>query len=217
MARPLAGNLTRLRNGEWRLRFPWNGNPQHVHRFGPDSVGWTPERVERERAFVIEQVRRGVYQPSDAPRIGAAARAEAAPTFAVAAANFMARYARRIDNEGTVADVRRRLTWVMDVFGPEPVDTVDDGVAVTYVDAMLAEREAIRAAAADGHPLMQTIRDSRGRAYQMRRRALSNSSINKGLDAAKMVLRECRAFGQLADVPTFKQAPEGAAAVSLVP
>ena len=59
----------------------------------------------------------------------------------------------------------------MDVFGPEQVDAVDDGLAVRYVDAMLAEREAIRAAAADGHPLIQTIRDSRGRVYQMRHTA----------------------------------------------
>ncbi len=87
-----------------------------------------------------------------------------------------------------------------------PVDAVDDGLALTYVDAMLAERETIRAAAADGHPLMQTIRDSRGRVYEMRRRPLSNSSIKKGLDAAKMVLNECRVLGQLDEVPTFKQA-----------
>ena len=96
MARPLSGNLTRLRNGEWRLRFPCDGNPQHVHRFGPDSVSWTPERIEREREFVIEQVRRGVYLASGAAASAATARSQAAPTFAVAAANFMARYARRM-------------------------------------------------------------------------------------------------------------------------
>ena len=71
---------------------------------------------------------------------------------------------------------------------------------------MLGERETIRAAAAAGHSLTHTIRDSRGRVYETRRRALSNASINKGLDAAKMVLRECRALGQLGDVPAFKQA-----------
>jgi hypothetical protein len=118
----------------------------------------------------------------------------------------MLRYGRRTENQGTVADVERRLSWVMDVFGSASVHAVDDGLALSYVDAMLAERETIRAAAADGHPLMQTIPDSRGRVYEMRRRALSNSSINKGLDAAKMVLKECRALGQLDDVPTFKQA-----------
>jgi hypothetical protein len=58
------------------------------------------------------------------------------------------------------------------------------------VDAMLAERETIHAAAAGGYPLMQTIRDSRGRVYEMRRRALSNSSISKGHDAARMGLKD---------------------------
>jgi integrase len=206
MARPRKGSLGRLPNGEWRLRFPWGGNPQHVHRFGPESAGWTPEQAERERSFVIQQVRRGVYRPPGAPEPPPTARRAPAPTFAVAAANFMLRYRRRMENDATIADVERRLSWVMDIFGPVPVDAVDDGLALTYVDAILAERETIRAAAADGRPLTQEIRDSRGRVYEMRRRALSNTSINRGLDAAKMVLKECRALGQVAEVPTFKQA-----------
>jgi integrase len=57
---------------------------------------------------------------------------------------------------------------------------------------MLAEREAIRAAAAGGHPLMQTIALPDGRTYQRRQRPLSNGSINKAIAAVRMVLKDAR-------------------------
>src|SRR3954452_14192979 len=57
---------------------------------------------------------------------------------------------------------------------------------------MLAEREAIRVAAAAGRPLMQTVMLPDGRTYERRRRPLSNGSINKAIAAVRMVLKDAR-------------------------
>src|SRR3954452_17106791 len=57
---------------------------------------------------------------------------------------------------------------------------------------MLAEREAIRVAAAAGRPLMQTVMLPDGRTYERRRRPLSNESINKAIAAVRMVLNDAR-------------------------
>src|SRR3954454_11018498 len=67
-----------------------------------------------------------------------------------------------------------------------------DRLPEDFVQAMLAEREAIRAAAAGGHPLMQTIALPDGRTYQRRQRPLSNGSINKAIAAVRMVLKDAR-------------------------
>jgi hypothetical protein len=80
----------------------------------------------------------------------------------------------------------------MDHFGSYRVDRIDEIVIEDFVQAMLAEREAIRAAAAAGHPLVQTITLPDGRTYERRRRPLSNGSINKAIAAVRMVLKDAR-------------------------
>src|SRR3954466_9964484 len=111
MPRPLTGHLAQLRTGEWRVRFPWDGNPGHVHRFGPESKDWDRQRLEREREYVMERVRRGEYAPpAAAPDLHrTASRDRETPTFAVVAANYMRRYELRHTNAKTVDSERRAL------------------------------------------------------------------------------------------------------------
>ena len=70
------------------------------------------------------------------------------------------------------------------------------------------ERAAIERAAAEGAPLIRTVRDPRtGRSHQARRRGVSNGSIRKALDAAERVLRDAKNRGVLAgEVPALKSA-----------
>ena len=209
MPRRLTGHLAQLKSGEWRVRFPWDGNPGYVHRFGPESKDWDRERLERERDYVIERVRRGEYTPPvSAPQPHRAApRETGAPTFAVVAANYMQRYALRHPNAKTVDSERRALEWTLPTLGDVPVDEVDVALTDRYVTAKLQERADVQAAGAAGHPLMVTQTDTRLGSYQRRQRALNNASINKGLFAAKRVLVYARDRGHLgdADVPPLQR------------
>src|SRR3954452_15353547 len=209
MPRRLTGHLAQLKSGEWRVRFPWDGNPGYVHRFGPESKDWDHERLERERDYVMERVRRGEYAPPfPAPTLRRATpRESGAPTFAVVAANYMQRYDLRHPNAKTVDSERRSLEWTLPTLGDVPVDEVDVALTDRYVSAKLQERSDVQAAAAGGHPLMVSQTDTRLGSYQRRQRALNNASINKGLFAAKRVLVYARDRGHLgdADVPPLQR------------
>lgn len=107
-----------------------------------------------------------------------------------------------------IRDLERRLSVVMDKFGPAPIDELDFGLADELVVELCEERAAIERAAAEGVPLMRTARDARiGSSYQARRRGISNGSIRKALDAAERVLRDAKKRGVLVgEVPALKSA-----------
>jgi len=89
---------------------------------------------------------------------------------------------------------------------------VNFALADELVAGLCEERAAIERAAAEGVPLMRSLLDPRtGRRYDARRRAVSNGSIRKSLDAAERVLRDARKRGALAgEVPALKSAaPKG--------
>ena len=146
------------------------------------------------------------------------------PTFQVEASQWLHR--RKLmtgDLDGrskTIRDLEWRLSVVMDKFGSEPIDRVDFALADELVVELCEERAAIERAAAEGVPLMRTMRDPRtGRRYEARRRAVSNGSIRKALDAAERVLRDARKRGALTgEVPALKSAaPKSRPPATLVP
>jgi integrase len=94
----------------------------------------------------------------------------------------------------------------MDTFGPLPVDAITIGAAKTYVSAMLDERRRLQDLAAAGQTELITINASNGRTWQQRRRALSNSSINKGIVAAMRVLDDAKDDGYLITVSNLNKA-----------
>ena len=134
-------------------------------------------------------IARGEWSPPDHDQ-PAAAPGEP-PSFQVFASEWLERKRRRVDTK-THQDLLWRLTMGMDHFGSHRVDRIDEVVIEDFVQAMLAEREAIRVAAAGGHPLMQEIALPDGRTYERRRRPLSNGSINKAIAAVRMVLKDAR-------------------------
>ena len=191
MARPAVGTVIRKRTGRgtsYALRVTFHGERVFVP-LGGSWDGWTEERVQAEREHIARMIARGEWTPPDHDQ-PAAAPGEP-PSFQVFASEWLERKRRRVGTK-THSDLLWRLTMGMDHFGPHRVDRIDEVVIEDFVQAMLAEREAIRVAAAAGHPLMQTIALPDGRTYERRRRPLSNGSINKAIAAVRMVLKDAR-------------------------
>ena len=213
MARPRRGTLKRRPTKQgisYGVAFTYRGEEFYEH-FGGEWEGWDEERAAEEQRFLIEKVNRGEWTPAKAePARGLAAAAS--PSFQVEASQWLhRRKVRAGDLEGrskTIRDLEWRLSVVMDKFGPAPIDELDFGLADELVVELCEERAAIEHAAAEGVPLMRTVRDSRtGTSYQARRRALSNGSIRKALDAAERVLRDAKKRGVLVgEVPALKSA-----------
>ena len=191
MSRPRTGSIRRKKTAlgtSYGLRISWRGRVLY-HHLGGAWEGWTEERVDAERAYIMAQVDRGEYVPPRPPAAPALPDKET-PTFQVFASITLARWRRRVASK-TAADLEWRLRTAMDHFGSLRLDEVDEAVADEFVDWALREREAIREAAAAGHPLTEPYTDVRtGRTHHRRRRGLSNSSINKVLVAVRRVLKE---------------------------
>jgi integrase len=191
VARPTVGTVIRkrtTRGTNFALRVTFAGERVFVP-LGGSWEGWTEERVQAEREHIARMIARGEWTPpdSDPP---AAAPGEP-PSFQVFASEWLERKRRRVGAK-THSDLLWRLTTGMDHFGAHRVDRIDEVVIEDFVQAMLAEREGIRVAAAAGHPLMQTVTLPDGRTYERRRRPLSNGSINKAIAAVRMVLKDAR-------------------------
>ena len=172
------------------LRFSYRGEKTY-HHFGGSWEGWSEERAEDERAYVMGQVARGEYVPLRPPAAPAPAEDEL-PRFQVFASIVLARKRRRVEDM-TYKDLEWRLTTAMEHFGKYRVDQIDTGLADDFVEMKLHERESIEKAAAAGRPLMERYTEPRtGRTHQRRRRSLSNDSINKVLAGVRQVLKEAK-------------------------
>lgn len=137
----------------------------------------------------MRQVERGEYVPQRRQTAPLPSDLEL-PTFQLFASLVLDRKRRRVSDK-TYQDLEWRLRTAMDHFGRLRLDEIVTATADDFVDAKLAEREAIADAAAAGHPLQEEYRDPRtGRTHSRRRRGLSNSSINKVLSGVRQVLRE---------------------------
>src|SRR6476646_6580248 len=64
MGRPAKGSIVEPKKpGEsWALRIPYNGERPYV-TLGPEEDGWDREKVEKERDYIMEKVRRGEWKP----------------------------------------------------------------------------------------------------------------------------------------------------------
>jgi hypothetical protein len=213
MARPRGGTLKRRstkRGTSYGVSFSYRGEEFYVH-FGGEWEGWDAERAAEEQRYLMEKVNRGEWRPTPA-RAASMSEHAAMPTFQVEASQWLHRRkliaGDRDARSKTIRDLEWRLSVVMDKFGPAPIDRVDFALADELVVELCEERAAIERAEAAGVPLMRSVLDPRtGRRYETRRRAVSNGSIRKALDAAERVLRDARKRGVLTgDVPALKAA-----------
>ena len=191
MARPRTASIRRKTTKlgtSYGLRISWQGR-QIYHHLGGSWEGWTDDRVEAERTYILAQAERGEYVAPVAPA-APLAEPEDGPTFQVFASVQMARWRRRFAAK-TAGDLEWRLRTAMDHFGQMALAEIDVVAVDRFVDSALRDREAIREEAAVGAPLTESYTDPRtGRSHRRRKRGLSNSSINKVLVAVRRVLKE---------------------------
>ena len=202
MARPPTGNIRRKQTKlgiSYGIRFRYRGK-RIYHHIGGEWEGWTEERAEAEREFVMQLVNRGEYVPQRREP-SPPAREREIPTFQVFASLVLDRKRQRV-GEKRFTDLEWRLRTAMDHFGKYPLNKIDLALADDFVDRKLRERERIAEAAAAGEPLTEEYTDHRtGRLHKRRRRGLSNSSINKVLAAVRMVLKESKRHGWIEQNP----------------
>lgn len=211
MSRSRTGTIRRKTTSQgisYSLRWR-EGGRNCFHHIGGSWEGWTEQRVEQEREYVMGKVNRGEYTtaaPAPAPSVPTDV-----PTFQVAASNWLHRHKLSSDPEGTSktsVDLTWRLTSAIRFFGHVPIDQLGFRHASDMVATLQTERLEIARAAERGEPLMEEYVDSRtGRTYRRRRRSLANSSIRKILDASERVLADARRRGEfLGEVPELKAA-----------
>jgi integrase len=202
MPRPRTGTIRRqptLRGISYGLQFSYRGE-RIYHHIGGQWEGWTEERVEAEREFVMQLVSRGEYMPQRREPAPPAAP-EKIPTFQAFASLVFDRKRQRV-GEKRLKDLEWRLRTAMDHFGQRRLSMIDVALADKFTDLKLRERSQIEDAAAAGEPLTEEYADPRtGRTHRRRRRGLSNSSINKVLAAVRMVLREAKRHGLIESNP----------------
>jgi hypothetical protein len=153
MPRPSTGTIRRKPTAlgmSYGLQFMFRGERLY-HHIGGEWEGWTEERVEAERKFIMQLVARGEYVPQrkePAPR----AQETKVPTFQVFASLVLDRKRQRV-GEKRLEDLEWRLRTAMDHFGKYPLDTIDVALADEFADLKLRERGRIDQAAEAGQPL----------------------------------------------------------------
>jgi integrase len=193
MARPATGTVVKrptARGTSYSLRVSYRGERRMVY-LGGAWEGWNDERAEAERDHVARMIERGEWVPPDVEPSHAPARPGAPPTYQVAASEYLERKRLRVATK-TYDDLYWRLSCGIDHLGPHRVDRITEPLLEDMVQALLRERETIRAAAAGGAPIMETVIGRGGQPYERRRRGLSNNSINKAVAAVRKVLNDAR-------------------------
>src|ERR1700740_814716 len=115
--------------------------------------------AERELAFVMADVARGVWKP----RTAAEQPIVEVPTFHEFAEQWWVRVEGRIA-ESTKADYRWRLEeHLLAYFGEIRLDAITIDTVESYIAAKLSQGEKVREAAAAGDPLVERVTDKRGR------------------------------------------------------
>ena len=193
MARPNNGHLVeeRTKRGiSYAIRFSVGGRRRY-HLIGGAWDGWTRERAEKERDYVMAQVARGEYvtRRRELPVVAEPAGEE---SFQVTASLYLARKAARLPG-GEGGKTYKALEWALRIavghFGHCAIDAIDEAMIEDFVTQKLLERRAIDDAREAGHPLVETY-ELDGKTYRRRRRGLSNDSINKVVRAVRSVLKD---------------------------
>jgi len=191
MPRPAVGTVIReptQRGISYALRVTYQRERYRVP-LGGSWDGWDEDRVQREREYIALQIERGEWVPPRRKPSQPLTVAGGIPTFQVFASEYAQRKRRRVSDK-THKDLVWRLQIGMDHFGSYLVNEITEAVIDDFTNAMLAEREQIRAVREAGTPIMETITMPNGRTYHRRRRPLSNDSINKAIAAVRQVLKD---------------------------
>lgn len=197
MPRPRTGRLRikeTSRGRSFGVRFKI-GPQEHFVQLGGEWEGWTDEQALAQMRVLMRQVDRGEWTPPEP----ATARAEPEPTFQVFASIWLDRRQRRLAPK-SVAQYEWALGHLLDFFGEDRPSQITAARIDTYLDVKLRERDEIIAATRRGRPLYETV-PSTERPRRLRRRPLSNGSINKQVDVLARVLKDAQKHGWIGANP----------------
>lgn len=171
--------------------------------FGTNAQGWNRLRAEIEAEKILQQVERGTWVP---PRLEprrdrlelamAGLGAQIDESFRVFAKRWWRTKQLGLDDD-TINDYEWRLKYLEAFFGRYRLTEITPRLVDRFRDELQEQAEAIRAAAARGHVLIETVTDRRGRTYERRRRALSNTSINAMITLLGQILQQAVDYEQI--------------------
>jgi hypothetical protein len=144
MPRPRTGSIRRKQTTlgtTYGLRFKYRGE-EHYHHLGGSWEGWTDERAEEERRYVMAQVERGEYVPQRrdaAPPIGVGD----VPTFQILASLVLDRVRRRVASS-SADDLEWRLRTAMDHFGFPSIRSTLRRSMTSSMRSCASERRSLR-------------------------------------------------------------------------
>lgn len=159
----------------FQLRFHAYGRRRHL-TLGNSADGYTRAEAERELAFVLEQVRRGIWKPSHAP--AAQEEPKPQPTFHEFASDWFNRH-RAEWAERTVEQYEGDLRiHLLPFFARHRLSDISAAEIDRYKSAKLSERTE-----------------------RLVRRPLSNGTINRTLTRLGQILQEAVEHGHIAQNP----------------
>jgi integrase len=163
--------------------------------FGTSAAGWNRVRAELELEKILQQVERGTWvpprlEPKEDREVAALAQlgVRLEEPFSVFATRWWNSKQLRVE-AATVSDYEWRLDYLRRFFGRYQLSEIDVALVDRFRDELREQSETIRAAAARGRPVIETVTDRRGRTYERRRRPLSNTSINAMIKLLGQILQ----------------------------
>lgn len=165
---------------------------RHRLVFGTNRQGWNRTRAEIELEDILQRVERGTWTPPERKtpaKTVAAVEPGGYKLFGPFARSVVEAKKRRDLDRKTIEDLDWRLGYLEAELGAEELVAIDVAKVDRLRDDLAKRSQVIRAAAARGKPLMETIKQPGKRSYRRPRRALSNASINKILALLSQILQ----------------------------
>jgi integrase len=165
---------------------------RHRLVFGTNLQGWNRIRAEIELEGILQKVERGTWVPpakkTSVKRTGAA-RPDGHQLFGPFARVIVEAIKSRGLDEKTVEDLDWRLDYLVAQLGHLELLEIDVERVDDLRDGLAKRSEVIRAAAALGRPLIETVKQPDKGSYKRSMRSLSNSSINKILALLSRIMQ----------------------------
>jgi len=191
MGRPATGQVLRRKSGVWALRFRAYGRREY-QTLGTAEEGWTRQKAEQALRHVMADVERGAWRP---PHPEPAADVNPDPTFHEFASEWF-EATKGEWREKTRLDYEWQLTChLLPFFRDHRLSQITAREIDRYRQGKVAEGQTIRAAAAEGKPVIEEYVDKRGRKHQRPRRPLSATSINKTITRLGQILEVAVEYG----------------------
>jgi integrase len=191
MPRPRTGRLRvkdTTRGRSFGVRFKI-GPQEHFVQIGGEWEGWTEEQALAHMQVLMRQVDRGEWKPPEPT----AAPAEPEPTFQVFASIWLDRRQRRLAPK-SVKQYEWALGHLLDFFADDRLSQISAARIDKYVDVKLRERDELVAANRRGRPVYEIVQSPSG-PRRLRRRPLSNGSINTQINVLARVLKDAQKHG----------------------